>query len=75
MMITWAKHDVITSMTTKRPKSEQVEPPKAIKWDITLLIALQLITKMPKSVASAVSLLEPQLIVCLILERSEKTNA
>lgn len=53
-MLTLTMYEVTTSMTNKKPKSEQVEPSGATRQDTTLPIALPLIPDVKKAIASAV---------------------
>lgn len=46
-------YEVATSMMTKQPKSERVEPLKAMSWNITHPIGLPPIPEVSEAVASA----------------------
>lgn len=70
-MLTWARYKATTSMGTKRPKLEKAEPTKAARWDVILLIALQLMTKSPESTVSAISPPEARIVILMTIKRSE----
>lgn len=58
-------------MMTKQLKSEQAEPMKAMRQDITLYLAQYPTIKILEAIASAVSSMEALLVICLTTEKDE----